>query len=486
MRHLVPTAVGVVLLVACSGNGGAASTNAPTTTSTTLANLPPELTGADAAGIGDRLFPTLGNPGYDVQHYTLDLRFEPTNRTLAGRTTIEAIATIDLETVNVDFAHIPSAVSVDGTGAVFGTANDDLIIRAPASIQPGASFVIEVEYDIIAGTRPTPALEGREIGWFHRAENHFVLAEPDGARSWYPANDHPLDKATYTITIDVPAGLTAAANGVLVGTATNDDRTRWTWESTSPMASYLTTVVVGSFDIVEDPAASATAGIPIRHVLPSGTGVGDWPGLERTGEMLAFLADRYGPFPFAVFGVALVDASMGVALETQTLSVIDAGVAATSPELFDEFLVHELAHHWFGNSVSLTQWSDIWLAEGFATYSVWLWQTAQGTFDLEGRTADLHSFWADADPHPIGAPAVQELFAGPSYEVGALTLHALRLTIGDDAFFELVRAFAERYEGSAASTMDFISLANELAGQDLGPFFESWIGDSELPEWPGA
>lgn len=487
MRRTAVTFFALAFLAACSGSDGASTPSSEAiTTSTTLANLPPELTGATALGIGDRLFPTLGNPGYDVQHYTLDLRFEPADKTLAGRATIEAVATTELATINLDFTHVPSAVLVDSTPVPFGTIDDDLVVQPLASLGTGSRFAVEVEYQITAGTSPTAALDGRPIGWFTRDDEHFVLAEPDGARTWFPANDHPLDKATYTFTIDVPAGLTAAANGILVDAVTDAGRTKWTWSSPSPMASYLATAVVGPFEVVEDPAATAVAGVPIRHVLPKGTGVGDWPGLERTGEMLAFLADRYGPFPFETFGVALVNASMGVALETQTLSVVDAGVAASSPELFDEFLVHELAHHWFGNSVSLEQWSDIWLIEGSATYSAWLWQDANGAFDLDGRTNALHEFWSGADPHPIGNPAVDELFATPSYEVGALTLHALRVEIGDDAFFELLRTFADQYRGSAASTAEFITLASEIAERDLNAFFESWLRNSQLPELPGS
>lgn len=478
-------ALAVALLAACSGDGGG---TAPTTSDPPppTIELPPELAGAGALGIGDGLFPTLGNPGFDVQHYRLDLRFEPAESTLTGLVTIDAVATAELDIVNLDFTRLPTAVRMDGGAVVFGTVDDDLVIAAPDPIEQGTPFTIEVEYEITPGTGPTPALAGREIGWFTRGDQHFVLAEPDGARSWYPANDHPLDKATYTFVIDVPEGLAAAANGSLVESTTAGGRTRWTWASDAPMASYLATVVVGPFDVVEDPAASAETGVSIRHVLPRGTGVADWPGLERTGQMLAFLAERFGPFPFDTYGVALVDARMGVALETQTLSVIDSGVASSSPQLFDEFLIHELAHQWYGNSVSLQQWSDVWLTEGFATYAVWLWQEAAGGLDLAGRTTDLHGFWSGADPHPIGSPQVAELFAGPTYEVGALTLHSLRLTMGDDGFFELLKAYADRFEGSTASSGEFMALASEIAEQDLAPFFDSWLGDSQLPPLPAS
>jgi len=495
----------VLLTAACSGTTGnpptttgavaapqpatvAPTTSPPTTQTQTAAGSSQESRGftgpPTALGIGDDYFPTLGNPGYDVDHYVLELVFDPETTTLNGIATIEAAATTDLDTVNLDFAALTvRSVVVDGTAADFRQVEEDLAIIPQRRISAGEAFVIEVEY----GGNPSQARSAAVpfgIGWKTVGDANYIVAEPDAAHTWFPANDHPLDKATYTFRITVPEDVVAAANGNLVDQITDVGTTTWVWEVTSPMASYLATMVIGDFDIVADPIASAAAGVPIRHVLPAGTTVADWPGLERQGEMIAFLAESFGPYPFDTYGIAIVD-GFGAALENQTLSLFDSNLSASA--FFEDVLIHEVAHQWFGDSVSLGGWADIWLNEGFASYAEWLWIEREAGRDvLEREIAAERDLFEGAGFNGPGEPPSFDLFNGSVYRVGAMTLHALRLTVGDAAFFEILRAYSSKFADKSVTTADFIAVAESISGRDLTDLFESWLYENKVPEFPAA
>jgi aminopeptidase N len=440
---------------------------------------------AGGSGIGDEYYTGLGNTGYDVEHYRLELDFDPATDFLDARATITAVAGTALSSFNLDFDRLSvDGLTVNGSEADFTLTNEELTITPTEPLAAGAEFVVEVEYSGMPGPTETPALSF-SMGWFNNlADQTFVVAEPDAAHTWFPSNDHPLDKATYEFEITVPSGVTAAANGRLVSSQLDSDgHTTWQWEMDDPMASYLATLVIGEFDIVVDDRASADAGLPIRHVLPRGTGVGDWPGLERQGEMLAFLEDLFGPYPFDNYGIAIVE-EFPAALENQTLSVF--GTRMTGPEIFDRVLIHELAHQWFGNSVSPAQWSDVWLNEGFASYAEWLWfenETGRAVLDtsIEAERAEFATFGLP----PPGTPPPTDLFNGSVYRIGAMTLHALRLTVGDDTFFEILRTYHTQFRGGAATTEDFIAVAEGVSGEDLGDLFGDWLFGFEVPEFPG-
>lgn len=439
---------------------------------------------AESLGIGDNYFPDLGNPGYDVDHYTLDLVFDPDETRLAGVVTIEATALETLPTFNLDFTDLTiEAVFVDGAQAGFELIEEDVVISPQTSIAQGDSFTVDVEYGGQPGATASSAVPFG-IGWTTVNGQNYVVAEPDGAHSWFPSNDHPLDKATYTFRINVPDGVTAAASGTFVEQLTDLGRSIWVWEMRSPMASYLATVVIGDFAIVEDPIASAAAGIPIRHVLPAGTTIADWPGLERQGEMVAFLSELLGPYPFETYGIAIVD-GFGAALENQTLSLFDSNLAKSF--FFEDVLVHELAHQWFGDSVSLGQWSDIWLNEGFASYAEWLWiEREQGRDVLEVDISAERDQFDGAGFNAPGVPPSFDLFNGSVYRVGAMTLHALRLTVGDETFFDILKTYAARFADRSAVTADFIGLAEEVSGVELDDLFDAWLIEQRVPEFPAG
>ena len=453
----------------------------PPTTTTPRGQAGDDLTGRGTRdGLGDPWSPQLGNGGYDVDHYTLDLTFEPATRRLTAVTTIEAVALKDLGGFNLDFAGFEILeLTVDDAEAGFARVGDELEIDPATTVAAGETFTTRITYEGIPAQTTSQAI-AFGLGWRQSPQGiEYIVAEPDAAHSWFPSNDHPLDKATYTFRIMVPEGTVAAANGNHVDTITDLGFNTWVWEVTTPMASYLATLVIGDLEIVHDEVSTAEAGVPIRNVIPKAMADRIWPDLDRTGEMLRYLEEVFGPYPFDTYGIAVVDGFEG-ALENQTLSIFGDDV------VFDIVLVHELAHQWFGNSVSLANWEDIWLNEGFATYAEWLWLEREAGRDFIDATLSniRNSIAADGLPPP-GRPPRDDLFNASVYIAGGLTLHALRLEIGDDAFFEVLRTYYDRFAGGTATTADFVAVSEEIADRELDDFFDAWLFGAELPQLPG-
>ena len=458
-------------------------TSAPARTSTTLAppatstSAPPTAV-AGARGIGDPYFPDLGNGGYDVDRYDVELRADPAvNASIAVRVTITARAATALSSFHLDLAGMTvQSVRVDGVDATVRRDDSELVVTPPRPIAPDTSFVTVVEY---SGT-PTPVAdaEGTPLGWLRAGSTTYVVSEPNGAHGWLVSNDHPSDKARFTFRIDVPAGLTAAANGRLRSSLTTDGRTTWVWDNPEPMATYLATVAIGTFSVVD--AGTSAGGVRVRHVLPPALVPALTDVLADTDEMLDVLASMFGPYPFGDYGVLVIDARLGYALETQTLSLFDRPIALSSQSR--SFQVHELAHQWFGNSVTPRTWRDIWLNEGFATYAESLYrERTEAGFDLDAEMRRL----ARTPREPIADPGPSELFDREVYDRGALTLHALRRTIGDPAFFAFVRAWATDQRHANGSTDDLITLANRIAGRDVRPLVTDWLTADPMPALPG-
>lgn len=456
-----------------------ASDNDEATTSTPAVELDGQVGGET---VGDPYFPNIGNTGYDVAHYDLDLTVD-----IVGVDAISALATIDIETttdldrLSFDFVGlVVSSAEIDGEPANFEQTPTKLRITPAATLPAESAHVVSVEY---AGTPETIQSGTRigEIGWYDREVASVAIGEPFGARTWYPVNDHPSDKATYDIRLNVPESSVGVSNGVLVSQETFADRTITSWEMRQPMASYLATVTVGDFLIIDgDPFGETEVvdAIPSRLV---DVAPGDF---DQTDEMLEVFSELFGPYPFDEYGVMVIDANFGFALETQGRSIFSAGLVDGDGSI-ERIVAHELAHQWFGNSVSPATWRDIWLNEGFASYAEDLWlEFGRGTdpAELENRLVTRALEAPSPAPQDPGAAG---LFDPSVYRRGGVTLHALRLQVGDDVFFDILRAWTERFGGSAASTADFVALAEEFAGEELDDFFEAWLGAEALPDLPG-
>lgn len=468
----------------------AAPTAAPTTTSatttisttTTTTRPPSALTGVgDRSGLGDSLYPELGNGGYDVAHYTLELSFDPRADVLTGIATIAASATDDLDTFNLDFVGYEIIdLLVDDRPAAVTRVGRELTIEPTAMVPAGEAFSVRVEYTGPPGPTPSRALPFH-VGW-RTATNgtRYVAAEPDGAAAWFPANDHPLDKATFTFRVTVPDPLLAIANGVLTDTITDVGSTTRVYEMAQPMPTYLATVVIGALAVVDDAAATTAAGVPIRNVLPPAIAADPPPALAQQGEMLAFLEGVFGPYPFDVYGIAVVP-EFPAALENSTLSLFGEGLMDAG--ILDSVLVHELAHQWFGDHVTPGDWGDVWLNEGFATYAEWLWlEHTAGPEALAEITAATREQMILAGLPPPGTPPPADLFNASVYRWGGLTLHALRSEIGDDAFFATLRTYVDRHGGGTARTEDFVAVAEEISGERLDRLFDAWLYGESVPE----
>src|SRR3954452_6155272 len=425
-------------------------------------------------GLGDPMFPNAGNGGYDVQSYNLTLDYTPSTNQLSGKSVITATATQALSSFDLDLRGFAiSRLLVNGRAAAFTRdGGQELTVTPKSGLQSGTRFVVTIDY---AGTPAVVTDPDESIeGWIPTEDGAFVVNEPQGSPAWYPCNDTPRDKATFDFAISVPAGLTVMANGVLVGNSTSSGKSTWVWKETDPMATYLATATLGRFDLTISKVGNIPSYVAVDPQLAKGQV------LSKLPEAVQFYSSIYGPYPFNAVGAIVASAkNVGYSLETQT--------KPNFPYVPDEAtLVHELSHMWFGDSVTLTKWPDIWLHEGFATWSEWIWSERQGNKSAAQRFKGLY------DSHPANdtafwAPAVDNftdpalLFDGTVYGRGGRTLEALREKIGDLAFFQLIKDWATQNRYGSVTTPQFIALAEKWAGRDLTQFFDAWIFQHAKP-----
>jgi aminopeptidase N len=436
-----------------------------------------------APGVGDPLYPRLGNGGYDMSHVDLDLRWEQHERTLTATTTIDlVVGDSSLDTFNLDFSGFTvDVVKVDGRVVAFDRVDDELVITPSQVLKPASAHKVAVSYHGSPGT--TPDTGGRSLGWLVTPTGSYTLAEPNGAHFWFPCNDHPSDKATYSIRVDVASPLVAVANGTRVASSVEDGRSRATYEVADPIASYVVLVAVGPFATTE---RTSGTGLPLREVERESRPVrGEF--LDITEEMLAFFEPKFGPFPFSSYGVLLTDSVRGLAMETATLSLFAEADMNGGRGNDESFLSHELGHQWFGDAVTLKRWGDIWLNESFATYAEWLWTYRSDPTGIEARAENARAS-AAADRRrggTTGHPRPEFLFGRQVYDGGAIVLHALRREVGDDMFFKILQRWVATYRGMSVGTEDFVDLVSSTAGRDLAPFMSMWLDDISLPPFPG-
>lgn len=437
---------------------------------------------AGAVGVGDPYYPELGNGGYDVTRYVLDLDWDPQAARLEGRATVEATATVDLASFNLDLVGMEvSAITVDGSEAGFAHADAELTITPAAPLPAGEPFVTVIDY----GGRPSRIEPLSDIplgGWYFVNGTAFVLSEPAGNFAWHPVNDHPSDKALFRLEVTAPGELTVASAGLLVDVTEEADGTRtWVYEPRDPMAPYLLPLAIGDLELVDEGEAS---GVPIRNAIDRDL-IDRRDAFARTPQMMEVFIDLFGPYPFDAYGVLVVDAVVGGALEQQTLSIFGQDFLRSGRD-FDDVVAHELAHQWFGNHVTLGAWEDIWLNEGFATYAQYLYfEAVDPAYDIDAEIERIRRFDPTLLSLPVpGDPGPDQLFATSVYFRGALTLHALRRTIGDDAFFASIAEYVERFGGANVTTEDFRSVVEETSGRDLDAFFRAWLLEPALPDQP--
>ncbi len=442
------------------------------------------VTGAD--GIGDPYFPLAGNGGYDVTGYDIQIRYDPATDRLEGNTTVTARATESLSRFNLDLRLAASDVTVDGQPAEISQVGGELQVTPAQPVRAGQPMVVRVTYagvpsDLTDG-------DGAAEAWVRTADGAVAVGEPESAAWWYPSNDHPSDKATVAVTVTVPAGVEAISNGVLLGGPEPVERgwEKWRWQANEPMATYLAFVAIGQYDIVRRDTPFGPYLAAYAQGLAPDVAAAARSSVERTPEITSFLSEIFGPYPFDHLGGVVPDApTMGFALETQTRPAY--GPVFFGGGSYVEVVVHELAHQWFGNSVSMRQWRDIWLNEGFATYAEWLYAERTGGASAQQTAAERYArLPADADfwRIPPGDPGAATVLSGPVYSRGAMALQAFRVAVGDEDFFTALRTWATERRDGNGSVADFLAVVERVSGEQVDDVAQAWLFSPTKPPAP--
>lgn len=436
-----------------------------------------------AAGVGDPYFPKMGNGGYDVTHYGLTLSYDPRDKRLTGTAEITARALEDLSAFRLDLLGLDvSDVTVEGRGARWNRAGQELTVRPHDDLDKGETFSTTVRYSGIPRTI-TDADSSKE-GWLRTADGALALGEPTGSMAWFPGDHHPSDKASYDVRITVPKGLQAVSNGELTSESTTDGRTTYAWHTAEPMASYVATLAIGSYDVTR---STAKNGLPVYTAVDPTQKQASEKVLGEIPEIMDWAEYNFGPYPFSSTG-AIVDRAddAGYALETQTRPVFPGAPDTRT-------LVHELAHQWFGDSVTPKSWRDMWLNEGFATYAEWLWQedhdgdSAEEIFNALYKgdyyePVDSSEIWAFPPADPPGAAQISD---PPVYYRGAMVLHKIRQLVGDDTFYDIVQGWAATRRHANADTAAFTAYVEKAApDKDFGGIWKNWLYGEGKPAHP--
>lgn len=424
-----------------------------------------------APGAGDPYFPDMGNGGYDVSHYDIRLAFDPKTKAINATTTILARATQNLSRFDLDFQGPLqiTKLSVNGRDASFARSGaQELVITPRHGLWRGSIFLVTVTYAGVPQKVDDPALG--LSGWVATKDGAVALNQPFGAATYYPVNDTADDKATYTQTITVPTGLTVLANGEPGPTTKHNGRTTFRWHMNQPMPSELAMIAIGNYNVTRSVTADG-----LQNITAIGQSIDTVAGQGKvfnktTAQIVQWESSLYGRYPFDSTGGILADVGVHYALETQSRPVYDQRTSRVDGDL----LAHELGHQWFGDSLSPEHWSDIWLNEGFATYSEWLYQEKFNGIPVKQSFAEAYADekdWSGA----VADPGRDHIFDDLVYNRGAMTLQALRLKIGDRAFFEVLKQWPTTYRHGDVSTQTFIRFVERLTDRDLGTFFHTWL-----------
>ncbi|WP_433328329.1 M1 family metallopeptidase [Spirillospora sp. CA-294931] len=437
-----------------------------------------------APGVGDPLFPTLGNGGYDVQNYDLAFDFTPGTYAFTGTVKIKATATHDLSSFNLDTdGHTIESVTVDGDAAEWalsaGQSGQELTVTPDEALRRHRSFTVTVAYRG-NGKDPRSGLSG----WRYISDGGFVSAvQASRADTFAPVNDHPSDKATWSFHLTAPEGWTAGANGDLTGTRpAGEGKTTWDFRLKSPMAPELMGISVAKQTYLRSKGPN---GVRLRHLVPSDQVEKYRPITEETGPQMVWLERKLGArFPFSTYGVQIVRDGYGDALENQTLSLF--GPNWFTRPTYSITMVHELAHQYFGDSVTPKNWQQAWLNEGPATYFGVLWGDEHGLADLDAKMKAAYTK-LETVRKTDGPPGKPKGLGGFNiYDGGALVLYALRAQVGDADFDAILKAWVHRFRDGNADSEDFIDNAVRTTGDaSLRPFLEGWLYGLENPPMPG-
>jgi len=430
------------------------------------------------APVLDPYTPERGDPCYRVEHYDLDLDYRVSSNRLGGRATLTVRALVRTERLRLDLVGLRiGKVAVDGSPAKWRHRGDVVTVRLPRPLEAGAATEVVVAY---AGTPGPTRTRWGTLGWEELAEGALVASQPTGAPTWFPCNDHPSSKSTYRITVECDSPYTVTATGVLTDLRVRGSRTRRVFEQRHPTATYLAAVHVGRYTehlLAEGP-------VRIRLLVDDEHAADAAHELTRLPAMVTVLSERFGPYPFPEYTVVVTADDLDIPLEAQGMATFGANWLR-GDRRHERLVAHELAHQWFGNSLTLGTWSDIWLHEGFACYAEWLWaEVADGVpadvsaRDHHARLAQLPQDLVLTDPGP------SDMFDDRVYKRGALALHALRTQLGDAAFFGLLREWTTTHTDGTVCTHAFVDQAARASADPSGVrrLLASWLDARAVPQ----
>jgi aminopeptidase N len=431
----------------------------------------------------DPYVPGAGDRGYRVTRYELDLDYRVASNRLAGRARMIAVAARDLPAFTLDLSGLRAVkVTVDSQRPRRQRQRPGkLSVQLNRTMPAGQPFEIEVGYQ--GSPRPIRGRWG-EVGWEELSDGVIVAGQPEGAPTWFPCNDRPDDKASYRISVTTESPYTVLANGTLVDRRVHSSRTTWVYDQPQPMASYLATVQIGRYTVAESDSQ------PVRQLLATTARLrrAAQHDFARQTKMITAFQEMFGPYPFDSYTVVVTDDELEIPLEAQSLSIFGSN-HVDGQRGSERLIAHELAHQWFGNSLTLGRWRDVWLHEGFACYAEWLWSERSG-----GQAASTlaRREWQRLQHLPqdfvLANPGPDRMFDDRLYKRGALTLHALRQVLGDRAFFSMLSAWALTHRYSTVTTGDFVqhaTAASSAPNRDVvARLLGSWLQRPALPDLP--
>ncbi|GGB36887.1 putative peptidase M1, membrane alanine aminopeptidase [Flexivirga endophytica] len=426
----------------------------------------------------DPYLPGHGDPSYTVDHYDLDIDYTLLGNRLDGRATLTVRSLVDgLDSLTLDLHHL-KVVSVRGVRTTRHThRRGRLVLQLAEPLASGQTAEVIVAY---RGVPKVVRDKAGDAGWEELEDGAIVASQPGGAPSWFPCNDRTDAKATYRITIAAPADYYVVANGVRTDRRRRSSRTVWSYEQRELMAPYLATVQIGLYAEHEISGCS----VPLSGVVAPSLRARFDEAFADQPRMIAEFERLFGPYPFATYRAVVTTDELEIPLEAQGLSVFGSNLLDRDWES-QRLIAHELAHQWFGNAVTLRLLRDIWLHEGFACYSEWLWSEASGNGTADERARRHHAELADLKQNVVlGDPGVDDVFDDRVYKRGALALHAIRLTCGDTAFFGMLRAWVERHRYGNVTTAEFEALVDELCGSSAAGLVHGWVYSTDLPDLP--
>ena len=427
----------------------------------------------------DTVYPQVGDPGVDALHYALDLSWDDRAARLTATETLLFRATKAADHVQLDMARqlLVQHVWLDGKPVAFQHSTKDLVVSAP--VKADSRHLLQLTY---AGTpepvtAPTDRADFSTTGWtVARDGTVWTMQEPYGAYSWYAVNDHPSDKAFYDFTIHAPPGKVGVANGELRSRKATDDGTTTRWHLPEPAASYLITIAIGRFTHTQD---TGPHGLHISYWTPAGQSA-ILRQVRYAPEAVAYLEGLVGRYPFPTLGILVVPAFS--AMETQSMVTLGSSRYTLSRDV----ITHEIAHQWYGDTVTPDDWSDLWMNEGMATYLAEVNWTADHTPVSQNDILRNWTSFAPALRLKYGPPTDYRpgsFGEGNAYYIPALMWDTIRQQVGDEEFWSLATRWLQAHRFTSQDRDTLIAWWSKESGQDLAPVFDAWLEGPRQPTW---